>query len=108
MCPQILHLGPFTLYSFGLLVVLGFIAAAALACRLARERGLPPEAFVDGSFVILWASIVGARLLFVLLNWRSFSGNPLDLVAIWRGGMSFHGGLAGGVLAGVLFMRRRK
>src|SRR5262245_39428098 len=108
MLPHLIQIGPFTLYSFGLMVVLGFVAAAWLAYRLAQGRGLPGDAFMDGAFVILWASIVGARLLFVALNWQEYSGHLRDLVAIWRGGMSFHGGLAAGILAGVLFMRRRR
>ena len=108
MLPRLVQIGPFSLYSFGLLVVVGFVAGAWLATRLARERGLPGDAFLDAAFIILWAGVLGARLLFVLLNWQEYSGRVLDLVAIWRGGMSFHGGLAAGILAGVLYMRWRR
>ena len=48
-----------------------------------------------------------ARLLFVLLNWGKFAVHPQDFFKVWEGGMSFHGGIAGGVLAGILYMRSR-
>jgi phosphatidylglycerol---prolipoprotein diacylglyceryl transferase len=108
MCPRLLVIGPFTLYSFGLMVILGFMAGVFLAAKLARERGLPGEAFVDGAIWMLFAGVAGARLLFIALNWRTYSADPLEAAAIWRGGMSFHGGAVAGVLAGVLFMRRQK
>lgn len=108
MLPRLIQLGPFTLYSFGLMVILGFGAGIALAGRLARERSLPEEAFLDGGFAILLSSIVGARLLFVLLNWHVFAAHLLDIGAVWQGGMSFHGGVAGGVLAAALYLRARR
>jgi phosphatidylglycerol:prolipoprotein diacylglycerol transferase len=108
MLPRLFEIGPFTLYSFGLMVILGFGAAVWLAVRLARERGLDGDALLDSAMVILFASIIGARLLFVLLNWGEYSRQMLEVAAIWRGGMSFHGGVIAGVLAGVLFLLRRR
>jgi phosphatidylglycerol---prolipoprotein diacylglyceryl transferase len=101
-------LGPLTLYSFGLMVVVGYLAGSYLAAHLAKKRGLDGEAFLDGSVVMLFAAIAGARLLFVALNWREYSHRLLDIGALWEGGMSFHGGVIAGVGAGVLFMRRRR
>jgi len=108
MFPRIVEIGPFTLYSFGLMVILGFGAGMWLAARLARRRGLPGDAFLDAAVVILFASVAGARLLFVLLNWKEYSQHLAEVAALWRGGMSFHGGVIAGVAAGVLYMRRHK
>jgi phosphatidylglycerol:prolipoprotein diacylglycerol transferase len=108
MLPTLLHIGPFTLYSFGLLVILGFLAGIVLSGKLARERGLAGEALLDGAVFILFAGIAGARLLYVALNWKSFSGHPLNVGALWQGGMSFHGGVIAAIAAGVLYMRHRK
>lgn len=108
MLPTLFHIGPFTLYSFGLMVILGFLFGAALGSKLARERGLPGEAFLDGAVYILFAGIAGARLLYVALNWKTFSGNLLNIGALWQGGMSFHGGVILAILVGVLYLRARK
>jgi phosphatidylglycerol:prolipoprotein diacylglycerol transferase len=108
MLPRLLQIGPFTLYSFGLMVILGFLAGVFLARRLAEERGQSGEAFLDGAVIMLFASILGARLLYVALNWREFSAHLGDVAAIWRGGMSFHGGVIAGLLTGAWYMRRRR
>lgn len=105
---ELLHIGHFTLYSFGMMVILGFIAGALLASAMARKRGLPGEAFMDGAMVMLFAGVAGARLLFVLLNWKDYAGHLGDVAAIWKGGMSFHGGLIAGIAAGILYVWRRK
>src|SRR5262249_51751439 len=72
---------------------------------LARRRGLPGEAFLDGAVIMLFAGVAGARLLFVLLNWKEYSANLLQVTAIWQGGMSFHGGVIAGAGAGMLHAR---
>lgn len=107
MLPRLIEIGPFTLYSFGLMVILGFGAGLWLAARLARQRGLPGEAFLDAAVLTLFASVIGARLLFVALNWSEYSRSLLEVAALWRGGMSFHGGVIAGVLSGALYMRHR-
>lgn len=107
MLPRLVEIGPFTLYSFGLMVVLGFTAGVLLAAKLARARGLPGDAFLDAALITLFAGIAGARLLFVLLNWKEYAFRWTEVLAIWQGGMSFHGGAVAGIGAGALYMRRR-
>ncbi|MBM3459117.1 MAG: prolipoprotein diacylglyceryl transferase [Armatimonadetes bacterium] len=108
MYPKLIQIGPLTLYSFGFMVVLGFMSGIYLAARLARRRGLPGEALFDSAMVILVASILGARLLFVALHWKHYAGRLQDVGAVWQGGMSFHGGVGAGILTGILCMRLRK
>src|SRR6185436_4292614 len=98
MRPILFHLGPIPIYSFGLLVTVGFAVGLALAYQLAKEKRLPAECLLDVAAWLLLASIAGARLLFVILNWSTFSHHWLQMFQTWRGGMSFHGGLVGGVL----------
>ena len=68
MYPRITHIGPlslpFPIYSFGLMVVIGFAAGVTLAGRLARQRRLPGEAFMDAAVLVLFASVAGARTRF--------------------------------------------
>src|ERR1051326_1576554 len=107
MLPKLLQIGPFTLYSFGLMIVLGAMAGTYLAARMARERGLPGDAFFDAAVVLFFSGVIGARVLFVLLNWKDYASSPGQALQIWRGGMSFHGVFLG-VLAFVLFMQFRR
>ncbi len=108
MYPRLFQIGPFTLFSFGLMVILGFLAGVALGARLCRERGMKGDALFDSAVVILIAGIAGARLLFVALHWREYSGHAFEIAATWKGGMSFHGGVGAGILTGMLCMKRRR
>jgi phosphatidylglycerol:prolipoprotein diacylglycerol transferase len=108
MHPILFHIGAIPIYSFGLMVTIGFAAGIALAYRLAKASGLPAEGILDAAAWLLISAIAGARLLFVLLNWSQFSGHWLEAFKTWRGGMSFHGGLVGALLAGGIFAWRRR
>jgi phosphatidylglycerol:prolipoprotein diacylglycerol transferase len=126
--PMPLHVIPFpavdpVLISFGPLVIrwyalayivgilLGWLYVRALI-RADRYWGGPaPLAVADYDDFILWATlgiILGGRAGYVLFyNPAYFAAHPLEILQLWHGGMSFHGGFLGCVLAGVLFARRR-
>jgi phosphatidylglycerol---prolipoprotein diacylglyceryl transferase len=108
MYPRLIEIGPLTIYAYGVMIVLGFAAGVLLATRLARLRGLPASAFVDAAALILFSAIIGARIVFVGLNWDAYAHDPIQMFALWEGGLSFHGGAIGGVLATVWFLRRRQ
>jgi phosphatidylglycerol:prolipoprotein diacylglycerol transferase len=111
--PNIVEIGPFALRWYGLMYVLGFLAAYFLTKRQARARrlGLQGATLQDLIFYLALGLIIGARLGYLLFyqfpNYRDYLAHPLEIIAIWHGGMSFHGGLVGAVLAGILFCRRR-
>ncbi len=109
MSPEAFHLGPLTIRWYGIAVATGFLAGFALASQRARRRQMPPEVVGD---LLLWtmlAAIVGARLLYVLQNWREdFADAPLEIIRIDHGGLVFYGGFAGAILAVLIFCRRRR
>jgi phosphatidylglycerol:prolipoprotein diacylglycerol transferase len=111
--PWVGKIGPFALRWYGLMYVLGFLAAYFITKRQARARrlGLQGAMLQDLIFYLALGLIVGARLGYLLFyqfpNYHDYLTHPLEIIAIWHGGMSFHGGLIGAVLAGILFCRRR-
>jgi len=108
MLPTLFRIGPVSIHSYGALLMVGFVAGILLTRREARRLGLPAELALDLGIWMLVAGVVFARGLFVALNWGAFAAQPLAALYIWReGGLSFHGGLLGGVAAGLLFARRR-
>jgi len=100
----LLKIGRVEIKSYGAMLMLGFLAGTYAAIRLGRRRGVPAERLIDLGLVVLVGAILGARLAFVLMN----PGVPfLDLQEVLRaglGGLSFHGGLIGGTLAGSLYI----
>jgi len=108
--PVLIHIGPLAIRWYGLMYLLGFLAAYGLIRRLARLRELPLDR--DGAADLLFQGaigvVVGGRLGYVLFyNPGWYLEHPLEVFAIWQGGMSFHGGLLGVVAAAVFFCRRR-
>ncbi|OYX84085.1 MAG: prolipoprotein diacylglyceryl transferase [Azorhizobium sp. 32-67-21] len=113
--PVIFAVGPFAVrwyalaYIFGLL--LGWQVARTLVSRPALWGGTAPMRPVDLDDALFWATIgviVGGRAGYVLFyNLPYFLQHPLEMVMVWKGGMSFHGGLGGTLLALILFARSR-
>ncbi|MCC6445435.1 MAG: prolipoprotein diacylglyceryl transferase [Armatimonadetes bacterium] len=99
-------IGPFAVHSYGLMVVLGFMAAALWLIRAGKEDGITSEMVFDLMLYIMAAAVVMSRLVFVLLEWRAYAPHPVDALKIWEGGLSFHGGLLGGILAALWYCRR--
>jgi phosphatidylglycerol:prolipoprotein diacylglycerol transferase len=106
--PLVFQLGPITLRWYGLLIAIAVLLGLTLATRLGRARGIEPSLIADLLPLLVLGAVLGARLYYVLLEWRQYGGNWLDALAIWRGGIAIHGALLGGSLAAVLFCRWRR
>jgi phosphatidylglycerol:prolipoprotein diacylglycerol transferase len=79
-----------------------------LARRLAKLRGIDPALVSDLLPFLVLGAILGARVYYVLLEWRHYRGQWGEMVAIWHGGIAIHGALIGGSLATILFCRWRR
>jgi len=104
----LVKLGPLTIRWYGLMIALGFLSAAHAASRLARRWGLDPDRVVNMALVAFIGGILGARLYFVALSWDYFSVHPEEIIAIWKGGGSIHGGVIGGLVAGSIYCRMNR
>ncbi|MFM7435278.1 MAG: prolipoprotein diacylglyceryl transferase, partial [Vulcanococcus sp.] len=78
------------------------------ATRLGKLRGLDPAVIADLLPILVLAAVVGARLYYVLFEWRQYQLNWLDALAVWRGGIAIHGALLGGTAAVILYARWRR
>jgi phosphatidylglycerol:prolipoprotein diacylglycerol transferase len=108
MCPTLFTIGPVRVHSYGMLLMVGFVAGVLLSRREARRLGLSPDVPLDLGVWLLIAGVVFARALYVAMNWPEFAPRPMEVLYVWReGGLSFHGGLLGGVLAAAAFAHRR-
>lgn len=108
--PVAFHLGPLQVHWYGLMYLLGFLGAGLLG-EYRRRRGRLPvsrDALGDLFFYAMMGVIVGGRVGYMLfytdLHW--IVREPLALFKVWDGGMSFHGGLLGVLVAGWWWSRR--
>jgi phosphatidylglycerol:prolipoprotein diacylglycerol transferase len=113
--PVLVTIGPFAIRWYALAYICGILLGWLYARALIRNEklwgGPAPMTVVDYDDFILWVTlgiILGGRTGYVLFyNFSHFIANPIEIVQVWKGGMSFHGGFLGCVLAVVLFARYR-
>jgi len=113
--PVLVTIGPFAIrwyalaYIFGILF--GWLYARALIRNDALWDGQPPLKVADYDDFIVWVTlgiVLGGRLGYVLFyNFQQFAAHPIEILEVWKGGMSFHGGFVGCVIAVILFARWR-
>jgi phosphatidylglycerol:prolipoprotein diacylglycerol transferase len=107
MWPEICRIGPFTVYSYGMTLAVAVVVCAALMGREAQRVGTTREVVYDLIFWLVFGGIVGARIFYILLNWKLFRGHPAEMFMIQHGGLAWQGGLTGGALIGWGYIKKR-
>src|SRR5215471_3888216 len=108
--PVAFQIGPLQVRWYGLMYVFGFVGSYFLVRWLAKKRSvhLPKDVLQELISYLVVGVIIGGRLGYVLFyNLPFYFANPLEIFAVWHGGMSFHGGLIGASLMGWCFTRKR-
>ncbi|HUL01321.1 MAG TPA: prolipoprotein diacylglyceryl transferase [Nitrospirota bacterium] len=122
--PEIFRIGPFAVRWYGLMYAVGFAASYLLVKYQIQKISILPKKKEDGkgsrtsfhegaldslyTYLIL-GLVIGARLGYVLFyDLSSYIQTPLEIFAVWHGGMSFHGGLVGCLVAGYIFCYRNR
>ncbi|MBI3028654.1 MAG: prolipoprotein diacylglyceryl transferase [Candidatus Rokubacteria bacterium] len=109
MYPVLLDLGFYQLRSYGVFVAVAILAGIWFAAREARRKGLDPAVVMDAAWPIVMAGLVGARLYYIAFSAPAYYlAHPFEIFAVWHGGLSVHGALLGGLVAGLWHIRRRK
>src|SRR5262249_15081616 len=113
--PVLISIGPFAIRWYALAYIVGILGGWFYARAIVRSEALwggkAPLTVTDYDDFILWVTlgiILGGRIGYVLFyNAPYFAEHPVEIVQLWKGGMSFHGGFLGCVAAVVLFAWRR-
>ena len=109
--PILIEVGPFRLSWYGLMYVLGFVASYLLVRYQMKRKdfGISKPEIENLYFYLILGLVIGARLGYVLFyDLKMYLQDPFEVIAIWHGGMSFHGGLIGVLLVGTLFCWKNK
>lgn len=108
MHPLICTIGPFSLYSYGLALVLAFFIGASLASREARLKDINPDIVWNVSFVGIVAGIIGARLFYIIENFRDYIASPGEILKLYHGGLSWFGGLLLGAACCIYYLKKKR
>ena len=102
---ELLTIGPFTIYGYGLMIAIGIVAGCLTAEYRARKQGLDSEQIFP---MILWCLVGGflcAKLLFWITEWKSIAQDPGFMMETLSSGFVVFGGIIGGILTGFLYCR---
>lgn len=104
---ELLQIGPFTVYGYGLMIAIGVIVAYTVGEYRAKKQGLSPDELFWITISCLVGGVLGAKLLFYIVEIKSIIENPKLLLDITHG-FVVYGGIIGGIGVGYLFCRIRK
>ncbi len=107
MHPILLKIGPITIYSYGVMVALGFTVSVILICKHAAGFNLDKDKMLDLAVIILLAGIIGARILYVALNLKVYMADPIEILKLSRGGLVWYGGFLSALFAAVFYIRKK-
>ena len=120
--PELFQLGPFSLRWYGLLIAISVLIGLNLSGELALKKGLKKSLINDLLPILVFSSVIGARIYYVAFEWRNYTGKnfwssisflklniPIpSAIEIWGGGIAIHGALIMGTLSVLFFCRWRK
>lgn len=103
---DLFSIGPFTVHGYGLMIGIGVLCCVFMAMKRAKKYGLIEDAIVDIAIWGLISGFLGAKLLFLIVEWKQFLKNPLALLG--SEGFVVYGGIIAGVLAAILYCKKKK
>lgn len=100
--------GPITINIWGFFVALGFIIGLLVVLKEAKRKKVDQNEVLNLAIVLFVSAFVGTRLLHVIVFWRDFTDNFLDIFRVWNGGAIYYGGFLGAILGGAIYVKIKK
>ncbi|HPZ08009.1 MAG TPA: prolipoprotein diacylglyceryl transferase [Candidatus Eremiobacteraeota bacterium] len=99
-------IGPFDIYTYAVVLVIGFIIGLTWALKYSKPEDVKPETVMDLSICILIGGIIGARFIHVLINYQEYSiRDPVKIINFREGGLAWYGAVLGAIIGGIIFAR---
>lgn len=103
-----ISIGGFEIAFYGIIIGIGMLAGLYMAQKDARRRGQDLELYLDFALYAIIFSIIGARLYYVIFDWKLYRDNPIEIFNLRGGGLAIYGGIIGAVLTLIVFTKVRK
>lgn len=108
MYNELLTIGPFTVYGYGLMIAIGILVAYFTAEFRARRKGMPYEHVITLVLYCALGGLLSAKLLFWITQWKEILENPGFLLETLGDGFVVYGGIIGGILTGYFYCKKNK
>jgi len=101
------EIGPIVIHWYAIIIIFGLISASFLARHEMKKVALNTGDLIDFILITTPLSIIGARIYYVIFNLQNYLSEPLEIFAIWNGGLAIYGGLIVGVISTIVFCKKR-
>jgi len=107
LSPYAFKIGPIAVHWYGIFMAISFLVGTFYLYHMGRRNGLNEDFIMNLAMIVIVSGVIGARLMFVLTNYPEwFISDPFQIVKVWEGGLAWHGGLLGGLIAGWIYCRK--
>ena len=107
MYPELLKLGPLTVYSYGFMLALSFIVSSYLLTKEVERKGLEANIASEVTLLAIIFGIAGSKLFHLFENWGDFLADPFGMI-FSAGGLTFYGGLILAIVAIMILLKQKK
>lgn len=90
---------------YGILIATGMVLAVLIALREAKRLGISEDDILNLAMIAIPSGLIGARAYYVIFNWSYYAGDISEILNFRGGGLAIHGGLIGGILAGLIYAK---
>ena len=107
MYPELFSIGKITIYTYGVLVALGFFIGMQYIAKYSKNIVTKQQVY-DFLFYVILIGIIGARLFYVMLDIPYYKSNPLEIFQVWKGGLVYYGGFVAVLIFAFFYCRYKK
>ena len=101
-------LGPIKIYYYSICILIGISIGIFLLFKEAKKQKIDQDKLGDLLFYTILFGIIGARIYYVIFNLSYYIKNPLEIIAIWHGGLAIHGGIIAGLITIIYLTKKYK
>lgn len=102
-----ISIGNFSIYWYSIFVLIAMIVASILIIRESKNNNLEENDIIDLLFWGLIIGILGARIYYVVFNLNYYLNNPLEIFAVWNGGLAIHGGILAALVFTIIYSKKK-
>lgn len=106
MHPILFQLGPIKIYAYGTMLAIAFLIGIYKTAFDAEKEGIKKNHIFDLGFYCVLSGIIGARLLYIVVNYKFFLENPIEIILFHHGGLVYYGGLIGAFIVSYVYVKK--
>ena len=107
MYPELFSIGKFTIYTYGVLVAIGFFFGMQYVVKYSKNI-IAKQQLYDFLFYMILVGIIGARLFYVCLDLGYYLSHPLEIIQVWKGGLVYYGGFIAVFIFSFIYFKNKK